>query len=443
MRFVRALSLSASVALCAVLTGSAVPVTAAPGVHPAATVEPALVINRDFPDPDVSRFGSTYYAYSTNSGPNLPVATAPAVRGPWTVSSTDALPNLGQWATPGRTWAPDVSQRADGRYLLYYAAHSAAANTQCLGAATATLPKGPFTPVGTGPLVCNAGEGGEIDPSSFVDTDGTRYLLYKNDGNSIGQPPSLWLQQVAADGVTLVGARHELLRNDRADEGGVIEAPVLVHRASRYVLFYSQNNYGTDAYATSYATSASLTGTYQKAYRPLLTTDSLDGTVRGPGGADVVGGQLVFHGWLNNYTIRGMYVADLGWADDLPVVRGSRVRYEAERGTLNDCTARDDSTASQGSVVGKIDNADSWVQLNLYAPTAGAYTAHIGYAAGYGAAQQTLTVNEGSASVVDYPDHGWENWAQVDVGVSLKQGWNTLRLTHRSAYAELDYLELA
>ncbi|MGA8116776.1 MAG: family 43 glycosylhydrolase [Actinocatenispora sp.] len=424
------------------------PSAAAPASRPDAapsltTVAPPLVINRDFPDPDVSHFGSTYYAYSTNSGKNLPVATAPAPGGPWTVSGSDGLPNLGAWASGGRTWAPDVSQRPDGKYLLYYAAHSVAANTQCIGAATASSPAGPFTPVGAGALVCNAGEGGEIDPSSFVDTDGSRYLLYKNDGNSIGRAPSLWLQRVADDGVTFVGARHELLRNDRADEGGVIEAPVLVHRPSRYVLFYSQGNYGGDAYATSYATSATLTGAYTKAYRPLMTTASFDNSVRGPGGADILGDRIVFHGWINSYSARGMYVADLGWTGDLPVVRGSRVRYEAERGTLNDCAARADAAASQGSVVGKIDYADSWVQIGVFAPTAGNYTIHIGYAAGYGNAQQTLTVNGGNATVVNYPDHGWENWQQVGVGVTLNAGGNTLRFTHLTAYAELDFIEPA
>ena len=87
----------------------------------------------------------------------------------------------GAWARGGLTWAPDVSQRADGRYLLYYTAHSIAINRQCIGAALASSPLGPFEPVGTGPLVCDAGDAGDIDPSSFVDTDGRRYLLYKND----------------------------------------------------------------------------------------------------------------------------------------------------------------------------------------------------------------------------------------------------------------------
>ncbi len=408
----------------------------------ATTTEPALVINHDFPDPDVSQFGSTYYAFSTNnSRGNVPTATAPAATGPWT-DGPDALPTLGGWAGSGQTWAPDVSKLATGSYLLYYVAHSTSAGRQCIGTATASAPTGPFTPASQ-PLVCNAAEGGDIDPSSFVDASGSRYLVYKNDGNAIGQPPSIWLQPVAANGTTLTGARTKLLTNDRADEGGVIEAPVIVQRATRYVLFFSANGYGGDAYLTSYATSASLTGPYTKAYRPLMTTAGFDGAVRGPGGADIVGNKIVFHGWINSYSARGVYVAALGWASDLPVVRGSRVRYEAERGTLTDCVARDDAGASGGQVAARIDNPDSSVQLSVYAPVAGGYTAHVVYAAGYGDAQQTLSVNGGTGTVVSLPDHGWEHFVDADVDLSLVAGWNTLRFTHRTAYAELDYLEIA
>lgn len=413
----------------------------------AATTAPALVVGSDFPDPDVIKVGATYYAYSTNNGNgNVPVATATSLTGPWT-RRPDAMPTLGAWANGGLTWAPDVSRRADGRYLLYYTARSRAVGRQCLGAALATSPLGPFAAVGTGPLVCNGGEGGDIDASSFTDTTGARYLLYKDDGNAIGQPTSLWLQPVAADGLTFTGGRVELLRNDRAEEAGIIEAPALTKVGGRYVLFYSLGGYGGDGYQTSYATSTALTGPYAKAYRSLLTTSTLDGAVRGPGGADVVreagGDHLVFHGWINNYSARGMYVAALGWAGEYPVVRGSRVRYEAERGGLNHCAVRNTPTASQGQAVAYIDYADSWVDVTVFAPRAGGYSVWIAYAAGFGAAEHTLTVNGGGAQVVAYPHTGWETWRQVRADVTLNAGFNTVRLTHRSRWAELDFIEVA
>ncbi|SFP02870.1 Carbohydrate binding module (family 35) [Amycolatopsis arida] len=419
------------------------PAAAAPG-----TTFPTLAIDRDFPDPDILRVGDRYHGYAT-SGPagRVPHASAPSPTGPWTVHG-DALPTKPGWAGNGGFWAPDVSRRADGTYLMYFTAPSQAAGRMCLGAAVADTPAGPFRAVGTGPLVCDAAEGGDIDPASFVDTDGRRYLLYKNDGNAIGRPTILWLQPVAADGITVTGVRRELLRNDRPEEAGVIEAPVLGRRPSHYVLFYSLGVYSGRGYQTSYAVSGSLTGPFTKAYRSLVTTDSVDGRVVGPGGADVVSGphgdHLTFHGWLSGGGARGMYVAELGWANDYPVVRGSRVRYEAERGRLNNAEVRTGARgASQGAVVARIDHADSWVELSVFAARAGGHTVHVGYAAGYGAAQHTLTVNDGPGVVVDYPDHGWDNWRQVAVPVELRAGWNTVRFTHRTRWAELDFVEVA
>jgi hypothetical protein len=419
---------------------TALTVGAAPGS--AATQRPTAVVQTDFPDPDVLRVGSTYYAYSTSSGSGrTPVASAPSATGPWTVRG-DALPDKPSWAGNGGFWAPDVSRRADGSYLMYFTAPDTASGRMCIGTATSSSPLGPFRPVGGGPLVCNPDEGGDIDPSSFVDADGTRYLLYKNDGNAVGRAPALWLQRVSADGLTLTGGRTALLRNDRAAEHGVIEAPDLVRRGSQYVLFYSAGSYAGDGYFTSYAVSPDLTGPYTKAYRPLMTTGTFDGAVHGPGGADVVGDRVFFHGWNGN--ARWMYTARLGWANDYPVVRGSRVRYEAERGTLHHAVVRSGAAgASQGAVAAKIDYADSWVDLTVYAPGAGDYTLYVGYAAGYGDAQHTLTVNGGAQQVVGYPDRGWDNWTQVAVDVTLHDGWNTLRLQHRQRWAEVDYVELA
>jgi hypothetical protein len=407
------------------------------------SVPPALVIGQDFPDPEVIQVGGTYYGYSTSSfAGRVPYATAPGPTGPWTVRG-DALPQKPAWAGDGGFWAPDVSQRSDGRFLLYFAGPSVATGRMCLGAAVATGPAGPFQPTGAQPLVCNAGEGGDIDPSSFVDAGGARYLLYKNDGNAVGQPAILWLQPTAADGVTFTGGRVELLRNNRPEDEGVIEAPVLVKRPSQYVLFYSAGVYTTGNYHTSYAVSGSLAGPYTRAYRPLLTTASLDGAVNGPGGADVAGNQIFFHGHLSGGG-RGMYTASLGWADDYPVVRGSRVRYEAERGTLNHAVVRTGAAgASQGAVAAGIDYADSWVDSSVFAPVAGAYTVHIGYAAGYGDAQHTLTVNGAAPQVVNYPNRGWDTWTQVPVQVNLAAGFNTIRLRYLTRWAELDYLEVA
>jgi len=285
---------------------------------------PYRAVDQDFPDPAIIAVGHHYYAYSTNSSAgNVPVATATSLYGRWQVLATDALPVLGGWASPGLTWAPDVTRRRDGRFLLYYTAHDIASGRQCIGAATSRSPAGPFTPVGTAPLVCPAADGGAIDPAAFVDSDGKRYLVYKNDGNAIGLPTYLYVQRVAADGVTLLGSPIATVRNGPV-EGNLVEAPYLIHRHGRYVMFYSYGAWNNDTYTEGYATARSLAGPWTKSPTPLMTTAGFDGAVIGPGGASILHQHghdtIVFHGVNTTPFYRAMYVDDLAWVRGRPVV---------------------------------------------------------------------------------------------------------------------------
>ncbi|TMR96593.1 hypothetical protein EJK15_22690 [Nonomuraea basaltis] len=287
---------------------------------------PKKLVAQDFPDPDVVRVGSTWYAYATNNSAHVPVASAPTIDGPWTVRG-DAMPGgpSPSWARAGRTWAPDVHANTDGTLTMTYTAWHSASGRQCIGVATATNPLGPFTPSGGGPLLCPLAMGGAIDANTFVAADGTRYLLWKNDGNAISSASTLWLSRTANNGTTLVGSATALIS---APVGQVIEAPDIVQRGGRFVLFYSGGDYGGCGYLTSYATATSLNGPWTRAGSPLMTTANTG--VCGPGGADVVtaatgltgGDKVVFHGWVNG--ARHLYSIDLSWVNDLPVQGGSR-----------------------------------------------------------------------------------------------------------------------
>jgi len=94
-------------------------------------------------------------------------------------------------------------------------------------------------------------------------------------------------------------------------------------------------------------------------------------------------------------------------------------------------------------VVAYIDYADSWVENSVFAPVAGGYTLHVGYANGSAAAaSHGLVVNGNSQGAVSYPVTGWDNWQQSSVPVTLNAGWNTIRLTKGDLSTEGDYLEL-
>jgi beta-xylosidase len=236
----------------------------------------------------------------------------------------DALPDLPSWVRPGKTWAPEVTEIAPGRYVMYFTATNVRPVLQCIGTATATSPEGPFTAVGAGMLVCPAEQGGAIDASTFQDADGTRYLLWKNDGNCCGLDTWIQIAPLAADGLSLTAPPTKLVRQDQEWEGDLVEAPTLVLRDGVHTLLYSANDYGGPGYAIGYATAPSVLGPYTKAEDPLLTTRDAPELV-GPGGQDVVVGpdgedRLVFHSWYLDRTYRGMNVLPVTWEDGAPTV---------------------------------------------------------------------------------------------------------------------------
>ena len=318
------------IALVAIAMGAAVALlsgcaAAAPSAPAAGASDDRFTIGQDFPDPDVLRVGDSYYAYATNgAGFTVQVATSPDLK-TWTVKAEDALPALPDWAAPGKTWAPDVSEPTPGRFVMYVVTATVDPALQCIDVATADSPDGPFAVQGSGPIVCPADAGGAIDPSTFVDDDGSRYLVWKNDGNCCGLDTWLQIAPLSADGLSLGGAPTKLLKQTEAWEGQLVEAPTLVRHADRYFLFYSANDYSGGKYAIGYASSDSLLGPYSKATKPLMTTASTGGDYVGPGGQDVVttpagATDIVFHSWSEGTVFRGATVLPLRWVNGLPRV---------------------------------------------------------------------------------------------------------------------------
>lgn len=288
-------SLFAAAALFALTSGgapSAPPANAAQG----ATFANPLIAD-DFPDPFILRANGRYYAYATNglwgdiqlsSSKDLVHWSAPG----------NALGQLGNWAQLGYTWAPEVA-KVGGQYVMYLTARDTASGRQCVGAALAARPDGPFEGASASPLVCQTALGGSIDPSPFQDRDGQRYLLWKNDGNCCHLPVSLWIQKLSADGLKLLGRPKAILSNTLPWEGSLIEAPTLLRRGGTYDLFYSAGFYADGSYAVGYATATSPLGPYHKGGAPILKTT---GAIVGPGHQSVVtdgAGQswLAYHAW--------------------------------------------------------------------------------------------------------------------------------------------------
>jgi beta-xylosidase len=130
---------------------------------------------------------------------------------------------------------------------------------ECIGAATASSPSGPFHPVAGPPLVCQLNQHGAIDPRSFRSPAGLLYLVWKSDDNAFpgSRPTHIFSQRLSGDGLHLVGQRYLLLSGtpDLWDDG-LVEAPDLVFAKGSYWLFFSGSWFNQDSYAIGLARCA-------------------------------------------------------------------------------------------------------------------------------------------------------------------------------------------
>lgn len=236
---------------------------------------------QNFPDPGIIRVSDGWHAFATNTKIDgvkihVPYATSPDFKKWAYKKGIDAMPKLASWIVAGddpRVWAPDVVQLNDGSFIMYYtAAYKNKSNIHCVGWAKSKNIDGPYVDNLDEPWICPTAIGGAIDPAGYTNSDGTRWVVYKVDGNALGnggdcmntvkpiKSTPIMLQQVnAADGHTKIGDPVQLITNGPAD-GPVTEAPALTKMGSKFVLFFSSNCFATDKYDTSYATADHIKG---------------------------------------------------------------------------------------------------------------------------------------------------------------------------------------
>ncbi|HEY7948835.1 MAG TPA: family 43 glycosylhydrolase, partial [Acidimicrobiales bacterium] len=207
------------------------------------------IFNGDFADPFALRTpdGLDLYASNTEStrysnGAHVPAIAVSRDSGFEGRYLGDALPALPKWTVSGFQWAPSVWTRPDGTYVMYYSTPATIplgclatsppygcvtttngrSSAMCISRATSSSPAGPFVDDSSSALVCPVSQGGAIDPSVFVASDGTPWLLWKSDGDCCNQPTSIYSQQLSTDGLSVVGPAHRLIGASQSWEGGVV-----------------------------------------------------------------------------------------------------------------------------------------------------------------------------------------------------------------------------
>ncbi|MET9318185.1 glycoside hydrolase domain-containing protein [Kribbella sp. NPDC003505] len=183
--------------------------------------------------------------------------------------------------------------------------------------------------------------------------------------------------------------------------------------------------------------------------------------------------------WVNGTQAKDLFYANDGWNDfvtkasnlvtltagtnKIKLVKGANYaevdyitlrplgsKYEAEAGTQGGiASVGTESEASGGQVVWQIDTTDSYSQLNVTVPTAGAYTVNVRAASGsaYPGPDHLVYVNPSGPTPqllvpLPYRSIDWNRFAVTSFRVRLNAGSNVLRFAKGNEYAEIDYVEI-
>ncbi|MFI6035093.1 family 43 glycosylhydrolase [Streptomyces sp. NPDC051315] len=223
-------------------------------------------------DPNIVRFGDTFYLYPTTDG----FAGWSGTRFK-AYCSTDlvhwkdhgVILDLGpdvSWAD-SRAWAPTIAEK-DGKYYFYF---SADAN---IGVAVSDSPTGPFEDALGRPLL-RAGQltGQMIDPAVFTDDDGQSYLYF---GNGRG-----YVVPLNADMTSFDASKIEDITPNGYNEGSFV-----IKRKGTYYFMWSENDTRDENYRVAYATGPSPTGPWTR--RGVILEKDLSLGVKGTGHHSVV-----------------------------------------------------------------------------------------------------------------------------------------------------------
>lgn len=297
---------------------------------------PSPAFAADAPDPTVLVAGSQYYAYTTGTtwGNNLGVLTSVSPTAGWhTITGksygSSALPDPPSWQKAGSETSPGVFFWGGSYVMFYDAADPSEGGHYCISVATSPTPQGPFGDSSSGPLVCQTGYGGSIDPSPFVTPAGQPWLVWKSNDGSSSQPAHIWSAPLDAAGTALAAPPVDILDQNTVSHPWetTVENPDMVLAGGTYYLFFSGGLWDSSGYAEGYAVCSGPAGPCtQPQEGPILSSY---GDVAGPGGADVFrdlqgNWRIAYAAWTSGCTsyscggARQLYVGGLGFGTAPP-----------------------------------------------------------------------------------------------------------------------------
>lgn len=177
-------------------------------------------------------------------------------------------------------WAPQVFLYNRKFYMAYVA-------NENIAIAESISPLGPFIQNVKSQIV---GNGNQIDPYVFIDTDGKKYLYHVrlSGGNKI------YVAEMTDDFSAIKPATlqqcitvTDTWENTANAKWPVTEGPTVIKRGRLYYMFYTANDFRNPDYAMGYAISDNPYGPWKKYDGNPILSRKMTG-VNGPGHGDVV-----------------------------------------------------------------------------------------------------------------------------------------------------------
>lgn len=253
------------------------------------------ILNADWPDPDVTRFGDEFVlvASSFNRSPGLPVLCSDdLVHWRHAGNALPALEPADHFRLPrhgGGVWASAIREH-EGRLVIVFPDPDHGIWTMW-----AERPEGPWTK----PHLLIEGSG-LIDPCPFWDADGSAYIVHGWAKSRAGIKNRLTLVPVDASLTRAIGPGQSIINGDELEGYGTLEGPKIYKRDDWYWIFAPAGGVATGW--QSVFRSHSIRGPYEG--RIVLSQGQTD--VNGPhqGGwvTDVQGSD-----WFVHFQDRGPY----------------------------------------------------------------------------------------------------------------------------------------
>lgn len=232
------------------------------------------VLPGQFADPDLAKFGGLYYLYPTTdgftswSGTQFHVFSSADMRiwkdeGVIMDLATEDVP----WAVDS-AWAPAIASKNDEYY--YYFCGKMKSGVSAIGVAVADTPVGPFRaqqqPLITMEQMKRLGIDmvQAIDPSIYMEDDGTAYLLFGNSHAAIVQLCEDMLNVMEESMRNIVGL-HDFR-----------EAVTVLKRGGLYHFTWSCDDTGSEDYHVNYGTAEDLYGPVTYRYPILIKNKEKD-----------------------------------------------------------------------------------------------------------------------------------------------------------------------